>query len=347
MPKISLKENAESINKYYLSETSKGNPYYEQQLIKKNENSKKHKNNKVAPLSLDMKYDLSLRPPNTCRRIKYFSETNYSFSRNDINTTNSTVDTTHDSQLTNTLHETTCITPSSKSQPDILSKNISKTIVKKSKSKSHSHLLESTNNIESQPVLQKSLSNKKLSRKSSIIISLENAQKYLSGKSFLSSNHHTKSQNNLTDITTNKQQISLRWEDHMNDSPDIYKSISTMTVTATSSLYKALTTNNNTNTFTNSNILRIENTSIILTNYRITYENKQYNMTLHDEVEEIVFRYLEWKHFQLFKESIYYRKYLEYMFLLQIPITVSDFVPLRIIGRGGFGLVSRYIYDVY
>ena len=59
-----------------------------------------------------------------------------------------------------------------------------------------------------------------------------------------------------------------------------------------------------------------------------------------DELDEIVFRYLTFKHFKNFQASPSYIKYNELMAGMEIPTVEDDFMIFRTLGRGGFGLVS-------
>jgi hypothetical protein len=65
-----------------------------------------------------------------------------------------------------------------------------------------------------------------------------------------------------------------------------------------------------------------------------------FSYDMFDEIDEIVFQYLAFKHFNNFQNSALYIKYNDLMAGMEIPISEDDFMIFRTLGRGGFGLVS-------
>ena len=61
---------------------------------------------------------------------------------------------------------------------------------------------------------------------------------------------------------------------------------------------------------------------------------------LFDHIDMIVFGYLKEKHYQKFKASDQWTKYINFMHLSEQKVTEDDFTLFRVLGRGGFGLVN-------
>jgi len=61
---------------------------------------------------------------------------------------------------------------------------------------------------------------------------------------------------------------------------------------------------------------------------------------LFDYLDIIAFEYLKNKHFEAFKASPSWIKYLDFMCLSEQNVTEQDFTLFRVLGRGGFGLVN-------
>jgi beta-adrenergic-receptor kinase len=70
-------------------------------------------------------------------------------------------------------------------------------------------------------------------------------------------------------------------------------------------------------------------------------EQNRIQLDMFDELETLVFNYVKLRHFMQFvTQSIFFEKYLEYMSMLERSISEDDFPLFRVLGRGGFGLVS-------
>jgi hypothetical protein len=61
---------------------------------------------------------------------------------------------------------------------------------------------------------------------------------------------------------------------------------------------------------------------------------------LFDELDAVVFSYLEYRHFEGFRASAFYTKYHGFLCLAEKSLTEDDFSLFRVLGRGGFGLVN-------
>jgi beta-adrenergic-receptor kinase len=61
---------------------------------------------------------------------------------------------------------------------------------------------------------------------------------------------------------------------------------------------------------------------------------------LFDELDVILFSYISDKFFEAFKGHEYYQKYLHFMAMTEQPVCEDDFALFRVLGRGGFGMVS-------
>jgi beta-adrenergic-receptor kinase len=61
---------------------------------------------------------------------------------------------------------------------------------------------------------------------------------------------------------------------------------------------------------------------------------------LFDELDAILFSFLTDKYFDAFKNHEYYQKFLHFMAMTEQPVTDDDFALFRVLGRGGFGMVS-------
>jgi hypothetical protein len=76
-----------------------------------------------------------------------------------------------------------------------------------------------------------------------------------------------------------------------------------------------------------------------LTNNLSKISNKQVINNLFDEIEFIIFKYVESKYYDSFKFS-YWKIYSEYMAIAAtMPFCDEDFFFIRLLGRGGFGIV--------
>lgn len=74
---------------------------------------------------------------------------------------------------------------------------------------------------------------------------------------------------------------------------------------------------------------------------RQTVDPPKFPYQAFDTLEHIVFHQMQEKHFESFKESFSYRRYFDFHVLLaRTPVTEDDFTLFRVLGRGGFGVVS-------
>ncbi|CAK4131196.1 unnamed protein product [Aphanomyces euteiches] len=67
------------------------------------------------------------------------------------------------------------------------------------------------------------------------------------------------------------------------------------------------------------------------------------SLKLFDELEACVVSALETGHFSGFKASLFYKRLMHFLFLQQREIGEDDFSLLRVLGRGGFGMVNGAI----
>jgi beta-adrenergic-receptor kinase len=63
-------------------------------------------------------------------------------------------------------------------------------------------------------------------------------------------------------------------------------------------------------------------------------------LSLFNELDDIVFNYIKINYFEAFKASEHWLKFLQFMYITNIKVTKNDFTLCRVLGRGGFGLVT-------
>lgn len=63
-------------------------------------------------------------------------------------------------------------------------------------------------------------------------------------------------------------------------------------------------------------------------------------LSLFNELDDIIFNYIKINYFEAFKASEYWLKYLQFMYITNTKVTKNDFTLCRVLGRGGFGLVT-------
>ncbi|CAI5740121.1 unnamed protein product [Peronospora destructor] len=76
---------------------------------------------------------------------------------------------------------------------------------------------------------------------------------------------------------------------------------------------------------------------------RMSVESKASTLTLFDELEACVLCSLERFHLKAFRASAYYKRLITFLFLQEQRVSKDDFSLLRVLGRGGFGMVNGCI----
>ncbi|RLN80467.1 hypothetical protein BBJ28_00001321, partial [Nothophytophthora sp. Chile5] len=76
---------------------------------------------------------------------------------------------------------------------------------------------------------------------------------------------------------------------------------------------------------------------------RLSTESKACSPTLFDELEACVLCSLEQFHLKDFRSSAFHRRLIAFLFLQKRRVSEDDFTVLRILGRGGFGMVNGCI----
>ena len=84
---------------------------------------------------------------------------------------------------------------------------------------------------------------------------------------------------------------------------------------------------------------------LVLQFKEISFQNEiqlesEFNETLYDELEAIIFSYVKLNHFMSFRVSSYFAEYVNFSILSERAPTVDDFTLFRVLGRGGFGVVN-------
>ncbi|OWZ03771.1 LOW QUALITY PROTEIN: AGC/GRK/BARK protein kinase [Phytophthora megakarya] len=76
---------------------------------------------------------------------------------------------------------------------------------------------------------------------------------------------------------------------------------------------------------------------------RLSAEAKMYALTLFDELEACVLCSLEQFHLKDFRSSAFHKRLIAFLFLQKRRVSEDDFTILRVLGRGGFGMVNGCI----
>ncbi|KAL7691871.1 putative cGMP-dependent kinase, protein kinase-like domain superfamily, RGS [Plasmopara halstedii] len=80
-----------------------------------------------------------------------------------------------------------------------------------------------------------------------------------------------------------------------------------------------------------------------LSEKRLIADSRNCALTLFDELEGCVLCSLEHDHLKTFKASPYYKRLIVFLFLQKRRVSEEDFTALRVLGRGGFGMVHGCI----
>ncbi|POM62842.1 AGC/GRK/BARK protein Kinase [Phytophthora palmivora] len=76
---------------------------------------------------------------------------------------------------------------------------------------------------------------------------------------------------------------------------------------------------------------------------RLSVESKLSALTLFDELEACVLCSLEQYHLKDFRSSAFFKRLIAFLFLQKRRVSEDDFTVLRVLGRGGFGMVNGCI----